>query len=205
MSMIALVEPLAVAWHAVDNSPIQRGDSALVLGAGPIGLAVIQSLLACGAKTVFVSEVAKERQDFARQFGAHHVLDPSKQDVVSLCKEMTDGMGPDLAFDCAGVAASLKTAALAIRAQGTIINVAIWEGEVPFNPNHLVFGGKTYKAILSYRKPDFQYVIDALAKGAIKPEKMITKRIKMEDVVEEGIKALMKEKNQVKILVEVRP
>ena len=194
-----------MAWHAVDNSPIKKGDSALVLGAGPIGLAVVQSLLARGAKTIIVSEVAKERQDFARYFGAHHVLDPSKQDIVSLCKEITEGMGPDLAFDCAGVAASLKTASIAVRAQGTIINVAIWEGEVPFNPNLLVFGGKTYKAILSYRKPDFKYVIDALARGAIKPEKMITKRIKMEEVVEGGIKALMKEKNQVKILVEIRP
>ena len=76
---------------------------------------------------------------------------------------------------------------------------------MPFNPNLLVFGGKTYKAILSYRKPDFEYVIDVLAKGAIKPEKIITKRIKMEAVIEEGIKALMKEKSQVKILVEIRP
>ena len=121
----ALVEPLAVSWHAVNNSHIKKGNSALVLGAGPIGLAVIQSLLARGAKTMIVSKVAKERQNFAKRFGAHHVLDPSKRDVVSLCKEITDGMGPDLAFDCAGVAASLKTASLAVRAQGTIINVAI--------------------------------------------------------------------------------
>lgn len=126
----ALVEPLAVAWHAVDQYPIKEGDDALVVGAGPIGLGVIQCLKARGAKTIIVAEVAQERQNFAKQFGATHVLDPRTEDVVKKSKEICGGEGPHVALDCAGVAASIKTAVLAVRSRGTVINVAIWEKEV---------------------------------------------------------------------------
>lgn len=140
----ALVEPLAVAWHAVDASSIKKGDSALVLGAGPIGLGVIQCLKARGAETIIVAEVAKQRQEYAKHFGATHIFDPRSQDVVKEAKAATGGQGPNLAFDCAGVPASVKTATLAVRARGTVVNVAIWEKEVPFHPNNVVFGEKKY-------------------------------------------------------------
>lgn len=116
------------------------------MGAGPIGLGVIQVLKARGANQIIVAEVAKERQNFAKHFGATQILDPRHEDVVAKCKELTGGRGVQIALDCAGVAASIKTACLATRAQGTIVNVAIWEKEVPFNPMNLVFGEKHYSA-----------------------------------------------------------
>lgn len=141
-----MVEPLAVAWHAVDAARPKAGEDALVLGAGPIGLGVIQCLKARGMKNIIVAEVAKERQNFAKHFGATHIFDPRHEDVVAKSKEICDGRGPSIALDCAGVPASVKTACLATRAQGNIVNVAIWEKEVPFNPNNLVFGEKHYSA-----------------------------------------------------------
>lgn len=132
----ALVEPLAVAWHAVDASPIAdiKEPQCLVFGGGPIGLAVVQVLLARGAKTVICAEVAKKRQEFAKDFGAHHVLDPTKTDLQSTCLEICGGLnGPDIVFDCAGVPQSLETACKTVRSRGTVVNVAIWEKEVPFN------------------------------------------------------------------------
>ena len=199
------MEPIAVAWHAVDASPIQEGDSALVLGAGPIGLAVIQSLVARGAKNIIVAEVSSERRRYAKHFGAHHIFDPRKEDVVNLTKELTEGRGANIAFDCAGVPSSPATATLSVRAKGTIVNVAIWEKGIDFNPNNLVFGEKKYTAVLGYQKPDFHYVIKALGEGALQPDKMITKKIKIDEVVEEGFRALINDKdNQVKILIDVR-
>lgn len=129
----ALVEPLAVAWHAVDASPIAdlKEPKCLVLGGGPIGLAVVQVLLGRGAHTVICAEVAKKRQEFAKEFGAHHVLDPSKVDLPSVCLEICGGLnGPDIVFDCAGVPQSLETACQTVRSRGTVVNVAIWEKEV---------------------------------------------------------------------------
>lgn len=97
------MEPLAVAWHAVNISPFKKGDSVLILGAGPIGLAVIQVLKARGAGKIIVSEMAPRRKDFAKKLGAHYVLDPSEDDVVARVTEICDGQGANVAFDAAGV------------------------------------------------------------------------------------------------------
>ena len=104
-----------------------------------------------------------------------------------------------------GVKASLETACDAIRPRGTVVNVAIWEKAVPFNPNSLVFREGKYVAVLGYQRKDFQAVIQALADGKLKPQRMITSKIKMEDLVEKGVWALVKEKDKhVKILVDVK-
>ena len=204
----ALVEPLAVAWHAVDASPIAdiKEPKCLVLGGGPIGLAVVQVLLARGAKLVICAEVAKKRQEFAKDFGAHHVIDPSKDDVATVSKELCGGeSGPDIVFDCAGVPASIKSACTAVRSRGAIVNIAIWEKEIPFNPNWLVFREASYKAVLGYQKKDYEGVIEALEKGALKPEAMITGKIKMGGLVDEGYMRLINEKDKhVKILVDIK-
>lgn len=144
MVYVALVEPLAVAWHAVDAAQPKAGDDVLVFGAGPIGLAVIQCLRARGANNIVVAEVAAQRQESARRFGATHILDPRHDDVVARAREICSGRGPSFSIDCAGVPSSIKTACLATRAQGTIVNVAIWEKEVSFNVMDLVFGEKHY-------------------------------------------------------------
>lgn len=97
------MEPLAVAWHAVNVSPFKKGDSVLILGAGPIGLAVLQVLKAKGAGKIIVSEMSPRRKDFAKKFGAHYVLDPSEDNVVATVNDICDGQGANLAFDAAGV------------------------------------------------------------------------------------------------------
>ena len=191
-----------MAWHAVEAAQLQRGEDALVLGAGPIGLGVIQCLKAHGANKIIVAEVAEERQNFAKHFGATHIFDPRHDDIVGKCKELSDGRGVQVSLDCAGVAASVKTACLAVRAHGRVVNVAIWEKEVPFNPNNLVFGEKKYSAgmsnvrllkiladkpiVLGYQGKDYQGVINALSEGSMQPEKMITSKIHIDRVVEDG-------------------
>jgi threonine dehydrogenase-like Zn-dependent dehydrogenase len=101
----ALVEPLSVAWHAVSAALLKPKDTVLVLGGGPIGLAVVQCLIAQDVKQIIVSEVATRRREFAQEFGAHRVLNPIKDDVVKVAKELTGGIGPDIVFDCAGLKA----------------------------------------------------------------------------------------------------
>ncbi|KAI7478869.1 GroES-like protein [Hortaea werneckii] len=208
LDVAALVEPLAVAWHAVDASPIASlpEPRCVVFGGGPIGLAVIEVLRARKAKTVICVEVAKRRQEFARDFGAHHVIDPTKHDVVSSAFELCGGeQPPDLAFDCAGVPATIETACKVIKSRGTVVNVAIWEKSVPFQPNWLVFREAHYQAVLGYQRKDFQGVIDALGDGRIQPRQMITSKIKMDRLVEDGYWVLIKEKDKhVKILVDVK-
>lgn len=198
-----MVEPLAVGWHAVDVSPFKPTDSVLVLGGGPIGLAVIQVLRARGAKQIIVSEISSMRKRFAKDFGAHVVLDPTKDDIVARCRELCDGQGVHVVFDAAGVQAGLDQAILALRVKGTHVNIAIWEKRCSIFPGDLVFREKSYMGVATYVKSDFQEVINAMADGRLDMcQKMITKRIEMSEVVEEGFQTLIKDRdNQVKILV----
>jgi threonine dehydrogenase-like Zn-dependent dehydrogenase len=164
LDVAALVEPLAVGWHAVKQSPLKPSSAVLILGGGPIGIAVILALRARGCGQIIVSELSASRQKFAKEFGADHILDPRKGDVVARVKELT-GEGADIVFDCAGVAVGLEAACKSIRVRGTVVNVAIWEKAVPFQPNDLVFREGKYVACLGYVKQDFRDVIEAISSG----------------------------------------
>ena len=187
----------------MNASPFKPSDSVLILGGGPIGLSVIQALRARGCKQIIVSEVSSMRKQFAKDFGAHVVLDPTKDDIVARCRELADGQGVNVSFDAAGVQAGLDQAILALRARGTHVNIAIWEKRCNFFPNDLVFREKSYLGVATYVKGDFEEVIKAISDGRLdNAKKMITKRIGLDEVVEEGFKALVRDKdNQVKILV----
>ena len=165
LDVAALVEPLAVGWHAVSQSPLEKHSNILILGGGPIGIAFIQALRARGCGQIMVSELSASRQKFAKQFGADHVLDPREVDIVAKAQELTGGEGVDIVFDCAGVAVGLATACKSIKVKGTVVNVAIWEKAVPFQPNDLVFKEGKYVACLGYVQQDFKDVIQAIASG----------------------------------------
>ncbi|KAI1125998.1 dehydrogenase [Nemania abortiva] len=200
----ALVEPLAVGWHAVSESGIKPGQASLVCGTGPIGLAVILCLKAMGAGEIIAVEVAAKRQEFARQFGATHVLDPTKVDVVKEAKRLTNGWGPPVSFDCAGVPASLESSTRAVCARGTVVNVAIWEKPVPFNPNNFVFFERKYIGCLAYVPADFDEVIAAISDGRLRPEAMVTRKISIDRVPEDGFEVLINDKDtHVKLLVDL--
>ncbi|KAJ4386866.1 hypothetical protein N0V93_009764 [Gnomoniopsis smithogilvyi] len=200
----ALIEPLAVGWHAVSISPYKEGDSVLVIGGGPIGLCTVQALISRGCKNVIVLEVAKRRREFATQFGAHHVIDPTSVDVVTEVEKLTGGLGADLGFDCAGVQVAVDSAFKAIKARGMLVNVAVWEKRATLNMNDIVFRERAYMGVATYDLGDFEAVIEAISAGKMKPEAMITKKVAMDKVAEEGFKTLIEDKdNHVKVLVDM--
>ncbi|KAL1863526.1 hypothetical protein Plec18167_000619 [Paecilomyces lecythidis] len=200
----ALVEPLTVAWHAINRSPLKDGDTVLVVGGGPIGLAVVQLLKVRGAKNIIVAEVSPQRQIFAKQLGATHVLDPTQVDVVSKVREMTDDAGADVSFDCAGVQAGFDTAISGIRTRGTVVIVSLWEKKPLIDAFQIVSEEKHVIGAAICEPGDFEAVIEAIASGKLDPSPMITSKIRMEDVEDKGFKALIEEKDRhVKILVDI--
>lgn len=200
----AVIEPLAVVHHAVKETGIQdwKDKTVLVLGGGPIGFALLLDLKAHGATKIIVSEPTSRRREQVAEF-AHTVVNPVKENVGERCRELTDGEGVDVVFDCAGVPVGLEAGFDAIRSNGLYIMVAVWEK--PLTLNCLTFLAKhiTIKGVLIFSTEDFFEVMQWMADGKILGyEKMVTGRISVEDVVEKGFKELINNKDQhIKILV----
>ncbi|PWY94662.1 alcohol dehydrogenase [Aspergillus sclerotioniger CBS 115572] len=201
----ALVEPLAVAWHAVNISPFKPNDNVLVLGGGPVGIGVIQVLKLQGAKNIMVAELTANRKKFASGYGATHILDPREVDVAAKVRELTNDMGADVIFDTAGVEVALNGAIGACRTHGTIVNIAVWEKRPALRVNDLMYSEINYTGSALYDESAFQNVLQALSYGQLNPEKMITAKIKLDEVVGKGFQALIDDRDShCKILVDVQ-
>jgi (R,R)-butanediol dehydrogenase/meso-butanediol dehydrogenase/diacetyl reductase len=196
----AIVEPLAVGYHAVRLSGVREGGTAAVFGAGPIGLVTAAALRARGVGRVIVVEPAKARKEKAEGVGVDHVLDPTGIDVPEAIRDLTGG-GVDVAFECAGIDAVLAGAIGSVHPGGTVVNVAIW-GHVPaVNMNDLVLSEVNVVGSLAYCG-DHADTIALLRDGKVDAAPFITGRIGLEDLVEGGFRQLIEHKEEnVKILV----
>lgn len=117
----AMVEPVAVALHAVSLTPIQINDSAVVVGAGMIGLFVIQALKLAGCSPIIAIDLDDDRLALARSLGATHTLNArTDTDVPAQVKALTNGRGADVAFEVVGANATINTAISCVRKGATI-------------------------------------------------------------------------------------
>lgn len=196
----ALVEPAAVALHAVRLSSLKAGGTAAVFGAGPIGLLVVEALRVAGATSIYVVELSEQRGAKAKELGATVIIDPSKENAAARIKKLSGG-GVDVAFEVTGVPAVLQQCIDATRYEGETVIVSIWEKEASFQPNTVVLKEKSLKGIIAYRDI-FPAVMDLMVQGYFSADRLVTKRIALDDIVSEGFETLVKEKTQIKILVE---
>jgi len=196
----ALVEPSAVALHAVRQSKLKAGDRAAVFGAGPIGLLIIDALRAAGASEIYAVELSKERSDKAMALGARAVIDPSRNDPASTIREMTGG-GVDVAFEVTGVPKVLQQCIDSTHFEGDIVVVSIWETEASFHPNSVVMKERSLRGIIGYRDV-FPATMELMTRGYFSGDILITQQIPIGDIVNGGFETLVREKQQVKILVE---
>ena len=116
----ALVEPVSVAMHALSRSPVAVNDTAVVVGAGVIGLIVIQLLRAAGCGCIIAVDLDPTRLELARSLGADDALDSASQDVVGSVLRHTDGRGADVAFEAVGISPTVKLAVHSLRKRGKL-------------------------------------------------------------------------------------
>ncbi|WP_460796618.1 2,3-butanediol dehydrogenase [Microbacterium sp. GXF0217] len=164
LRMGALVEPMSVAWHAVSRGNIEAGQTALIAGAGPIGIGVWFALRARGIDRVLVSEPSAERRAIIAALGAT-VVDPVNEDLDAAVAELTEGAGVDAAFDAAGAGPAITSALASLTPGGRVVVVAIHERPMQFLPTQLVMGETEIAGALAYLPEDFDAVIDAMSRG----------------------------------------
>ena len=116
----SMVEPVAVAAHAVELTPVAWNDTAVVVGSGMIGLFVIQVLRAKGCGKVIAIDLEDEKLKLALELGADYVLNPMKDDIKKEVLALTENRGADVAFEVVGISDTVKTAIDSVRKGATV-------------------------------------------------------------------------------------
>ncbi|GAA2012835.1 2,3-butanediol dehydrogenase [Brevibacterium samyangense] len=198
----ALIEPLSVAHHAFVRSGAASGQTALVGGAGPIGLLTAAILKAEGL-TVYISELSEKRKQMARDAGvADEVFDPRDGDVAEAVRARTDDEGTDVAFECSSVPAVLDTLIDAVRPGGTVVNVSIWGHKPEVDMPKLVLKEIDLRGTIGYAN-DHRATIELVESGKLDLAPFITARIPLDDLVTGGFQQLIENnESHVKILVD---
>jgi threonine dehydrogenase-like Zn-dependent dehydrogenase len=116
----ALAEPLACVLHGIDLADVTAGDRAAIIGAGWIGLLMLQCVRLRGAAKIVVSEIVARKRGLAERLGADVVVDPRERDLAQVVREETAG-GADVAIECVGSQATAKQAMTLVRDGGTVM------------------------------------------------------------------------------------
>jgi len=194
----ALVEPMAVAWHAVERSGVQAGQSALIAGAGPIGIGLWFALRAHGVEKIVVSEPSRTRRAAIEGLGADILVDPMREDLAARVADVTQGRGVDVAFDAAGARVAVADSLANLTPRGRVVVVAIHEHAVELNPTQLVLTETAITGTLAHLPPAFDAVIAAMAEGKYSVDGWVTE-VSIDDVVE--VFAELRAGRRLKVLV----
>jgi (R,R)-butanediol dehydrogenase / meso-butanediol dehydrogenase / diacetyl reductase len=192
----ALVEPLAVAYHALRRAEVHPGQTVAVHGGGPVGIGVLLSLRAAGIDDVIVVEPAAPRQRAASSLGAL-VVDPALGDPAAQIRSLTNGAGVPVAFETAGAPTSFLAAVAATAKQGTVVAVSSSRAPVVAPLGALIANEITVRTSYTYCG-DFPVVIEAIARGAYPTADWVS-TIELEDLIS-GFESL-RHGERIKLLV----
>ncbi len=184
VEQLALVEMLCIGAHAVSRARVTAGENALVIGAGPIGLATAQCAKLAGAD-VMVMEVNRKRLDFcAEALGIENLID-ARNDPLAQISGMLGGELPTLVFDCTGSARSMQAAFDYVAHGGALALVGHITGDISFSDPHFHSHELTLLASRNATPDDFHWVIEALRAGKIDLAPWITHGATPESIVSE--------------------
>lgn len=203
LDQLALVETLCIGCHAVERAGVESGETALVIGAGPIGLSVIQFAIEAKAK-VIVLDIDMRRLEFCRQqLDVRHVINATYENTLEALKTMTAGDLPTVVFDATGNAKSMMSAFDYPASGGRLIFVGLFQGDVTFNDPNFHRRELTVLATRNARPENFTRVIQLIEAGRIKTEPWITHRAEFADAVTEFPSWTRPETGVIKALIEV--
>ncbi len=184
----ALVEPAAVALHAVRLSKMEAGDVVAVLGLGPIGQLVARLAKISGAGAVYGSETSQSRIDLARG-AVDEVIDASAGDVVARINELTGGRGPDVVFECAGAVATTQQALTVARKGGTVLLVGICLNPVEIVAGSVALKELTIQGAMIFGAGEYASTLSLIADKKLDVAPLITSVLPLDDINEAFEKA----------------
>lgn len=177
----AMIEPLAVTVHAAKRYPDLKGANAVVLGCGPIGILLIQSLKALGAASVFATDISDTRLELARSLGADYAVNTLRKDYA---EELSAAYGPDKAdviYECAGSDITMDQAIQNARKGSVIILVAVFGKKASVDLAKLNDSELDLNTSMMYRHEDYVDAIKLVEEGKVKLEPLQSAKFAFED------------------------
>ena len=178
----ALIEPLAVGFHAAIQGEAKIGQTAVVTGAGCIGLVSIIALKAMGVSKVYVVDIMEKRLEKALELGADEVINGKEKDVVAEIIKLTDGKGCDLVIETAGTEIT-TVQAIHMAKKGTNIVLVGYSktGEMTLPMSLVLDKELSFKTVFRYRHI-YPLAIEAVASGKVNLKGIVTDIFKLNDI-----------------------
>lgn len=195
-----LLEPASIGTHAANRPPISRGDTAAVLGAGTIGLFILQAARLRGAK-VIACDINDFRLDLAKNVGADACINSAKANLNDAIRKRTDGRGTDVTFEAVGFGETFRQAISITKTGGAIVAVGNLQKETEFNLQELV--SRELAFIGSYASAgEFRTCIDLIASGKINVGPLISEVLPLGEGPAAFKRLLEGKENLLKIVLE---
>lgn len=199
----ALIEPLAVGFHAANQGGAHAGQTAVVMGAGCIGLVSMMALKAEGVSRVYVVDVMKNRLEKAMELGADGVINGREADAVAKIMELTDGRGCDLVIETAGTEITTRQAINMTKKGATIVLVGYSSsGEMTLPVSTALDKELTFKTVFRYRHI-YPMAIDAVASGRVNLKGIVTDVFDFDDLQNAMDRSISDKANIVKAVVKM--
>jgi (R,R)-butanediol dehydrogenase/meso-butanediol dehydrogenase/diacetyl reductase len=190
----AVLEPAAVALHAVRRSRLAVGESCAVVGAGPIGLLLVKLAKIAGARQIAVSDVSDERLSYAARMGATRTVNSSREKMDEIVCDV------EVAFEAVGLQRALNDACAVVRKGGRLVLVGLFGTPPAIDAFGLVNREIDLLTSVGYRHV-FPDLIAMVAEGIFNPAEIVTREVPLTSVVDEGFERLTREARDVKVLV----
>ena len=199
----ALIEPLAVGFHAANQGSAHAGQTAVVMGAGCIGLVTMMALKAEGVSKVYVVDIMPKRLDKALELGADGVINGRDEDAVEAVMRLTEGAGCDLVIETAGTEFTTRQCIRMTKKGATIVLVGYSKtGEMTLPMSMALDKELTIKTIFRYRHI-YPMAIDAVASGRVNLKGIVTDVFDFDDLQNAMDKSIADKANIVKAVVKI--
>ncbi len=199
----ALIEPLAVGFHAANQGGAHAGQTAVVMGAGCIGLVSMMALKAQGVSRVYVVDVMAKRLEKALELGADGVINGKEEDAVEAVRRLTGGAGCDLVIETAGTEITTRQAIHMTKKGAVIVLVGYSKsGEMTLPMSLALDKELTFKTVFRYRHI-YPMAIDAVAAGRVNLKGIVTDIFDFEDIQNAMDRSVADKANIVKAVVRI--
>lgn len=200
----ALIEPLAVGFHAAAQGNVGVGDTVVILGAGCIGLVTMLACKARGAGKIIVTDLVDARLQKAKELGADHVINSKDMDAIAEINRLTNGRGTDKVMETAGSPYTIAQTAYVVCRGGTIVLVGLASvEEISYNFAQIMDKEAEIKSVFRYRNI-YPKAIEAVASGIIDVNGIVTHEYDLEHIGDAFAEVVKNKTDLIKAVIKVK-